>query len=64
MTTATKLTIEAIAYDSSDMPVFNICEINTEVKVSKPPFNKLVLVYSLKVRITTNAQALKTPALI
>ena len=38
------------------MPVFNICEINTEVKVSKPPFNKLVLVYSLKVRITTSNQ--------
>ena len=35
ITTATKLTIDAIAYDSSDMPVFNICEINTEVKVSK-----------------------------
>ncbi len=44
------------------MPVFSICETSTVVNVSNPPFNVTVRVYSLKVRIITNAQEANTPA--
>ncbi len=46
------------------MPVLYMCEISTVVKVSNPPFRRLVRVYSLKERMKTKAPALRTPTRI
>ena len=46
------------------MPTFSICDTSTLEKVSKPPFKSAVRDASLNDRMTTKAQALKTPARI